>query len=313
MDWVRLWHDMPNDPKWRLIARKSGCSIPEVISVYLHMLVNASESEPRGELTGWDDELVGIALDIDPDSVTAIRYAMEDRVINNDVLTGWDKRQPKRNDDSTDRVRKHRQKKKRDESGTCNDSEGVSEEESESENDNETPCNGDETQCNAQSRAEQSRPEEKKDRYDASGDASVRDPANESEPASEPEPKPDPEPPKHLTSQEFDDFWSRCRSRWFGKPGNRQEALTVYRKIRRDDIDPQRLTELALQDCRMRWAEHQRGQFADSMKHVCRWLRNRSWEDVTDQACNPSALPGDDEGGYGRYRDELKSAFAEAV
>ena len=21
--WLRLWHDMPNDPKWRTIARKS--------------------------------------------------------------------------------------------------------------------------------------------------------------------------------------------------------------------------------------------------------------------------------------------------
>ncbi|EOP2197647.1 hypothetical protein QSF09_003200, partial [Escherichia coli] len=22
--WLRLWHDMPNDPKWRTISRVSG-------------------------------------------------------------------------------------------------------------------------------------------------------------------------------------------------------------------------------------------------------------------------------------------------
>lgn len=40
--WLRLWHDMPNDPKWRTIARRSGQSIGNVIAVYLHVLVNAS-------------------------------------------------------------------------------------------------------------------------------------------------------------------------------------------------------------------------------------------------------------------------------
>ncbi len=31
--WLRLWHDMPNDPKWRTIARKSEQSIALVSSV----------------------------------------------------------------------------------------------------------------------------------------------------------------------------------------------------------------------------------------------------------------------------------------
>ncbi len=25
--WLRLWHDMPTDPKWRVIAKRSGQSI----------------------------------------------------------------------------------------------------------------------------------------------------------------------------------------------------------------------------------------------------------------------------------------------
>lgn len=40
--WLRLWHDMPNDPKFRTIARISGQRIGDVIAVFLHVLVDAS-------------------------------------------------------------------------------------------------------------------------------------------------------------------------------------------------------------------------------------------------------------------------------
>ncbi|EEY1988416.1 phage replisome organizer, partial [Escherichia coli] len=36
--WLRLWHDMPNDPKWRTIARVSGQPIATVMAVYIHLL-----------------------------------------------------------------------------------------------------------------------------------------------------------------------------------------------------------------------------------------------------------------------------------
>lgn len=39
--WLRLWHDMPNDPKWRTIARVSGQPIATVMAVYIHLLVDA--------------------------------------------------------------------------------------------------------------------------------------------------------------------------------------------------------------------------------------------------------------------------------
>lgn len=38
--WLRLWHDMPNDPKWRTIARVSGQPIATVMAVYIHLLVS---------------------------------------------------------------------------------------------------------------------------------------------------------------------------------------------------------------------------------------------------------------------------------
>lgn len=63
--WLRLWHDMPNDPKWRTIARKSNQRISDVIAVYLHVLVNASES---GETTCNAGETQGNAPDKDSDT-----------------------------------------------------------------------------------------------------------------------------------------------------------------------------------------------------------------------------------------------------
>lgn len=98
-DWVRLWHDMPTDPKWRVIARKSGQPLACVIAVFNLMMVSASQNaEERGTLQGWDDEDAAAALDMDPDGVTSIIAAMQGKVIEGQKLSGWEKRQPKRED-----------------------------------------------------------------------------------------------------------------------------------------------------------------------------------------------------------------------
>ncbi len=140
--WFRVWGDMVNDPKWRTIARKSGQKIGDVIAVYMHMLTCASSAEERGHTEGWCDEDVATALDIDTEQVEAIRAAMQGRVLDGDYLTGWEKRQPKRERDdattSTDRVREHRDRKR-----------------------NETPCNANGNQETP--REEEIREEEKKE------------------------------------------------------------------------------------------------------------------------------------------------------
>ncbi len=99
VDWLRLWHDMPTDPKWRTIARKSGQPLACVIAVFNLVLVNASaNAEHRGTLRNWDNDDAAAALDMEPEAVAAIIAAMDGKVIENNSLTGWDKRQPKRED-----------------------------------------------------------------------------------------------------------------------------------------------------------------------------------------------------------------------
>lgn len=98
MDWLRLWHDMPNDPKWRTIARKSGQRIGDVIGVYIHLLVSASSNKDCGAIAGVDPEDLASALNMDVKEVESILQAMEGRVVSDGRLTGWDSSQPKRED-----------------------------------------------------------------------------------------------------------------------------------------------------------------------------------------------------------------------
>lgn len=95
--WLRLWHDMPNDPKWRTIARLSGQPISLVQAAYVHLLVEASRNVTRGHASVTAEDLAS-ALDVTEDAIKAIFEAMQKRVLEGMYLMGWEKRQPKRED-----------------------------------------------------------------------------------------------------------------------------------------------------------------------------------------------------------------------
>lgn len=110
--WFRVWHDMPNDPKWRTIARASKQPISVVISVYLHVLANASNATERGRTQGLNCEDIASALDVDVENVEAILAAMQGRVLDGDAVSGWEKRQPVREDGAAERAKAWREAKK---------------------------------------------------------------------------------------------------------------------------------------------------------------------------------------------------------
>jgi hypothetical protein len=117
---------MPNDPKWRTIAKKSGQAIGNVIAVYLHVLVNASANDEtqsnagvtqsnagqRGVTHNLDPEDVASSLDLEVEQVLCILSAMQGKVLDGPKVTGWAKRQPKREDDSAARVKAFREKQR---------------------------------------------------------------------------------------------------------------------------------------------------------------------------------------------------------
>lgn len=97
--WLRLWHDMPNDPKWRTISRVSGQPIATVMAVYIHLLVSASRHVTtchgvslRGHIDVTTEDLAS-ALDVTEEVIDSILQAMQGRVLDGDLITGWEKRQ----------------------------------------------------------------------------------------------------------------------------------------------------------------------------------------------------------------------------
>lgn len=110
--WLRLYHDMPNDPKWRTIAKAAKQTIPVVLAVYVHLLTIASGAVERGVLVNVNSEDLASALDIDSEAVDAVLIAMQGRVLEGDKLSGWDKRQANREDGGAERAKAWRDKKK---------------------------------------------------------------------------------------------------------------------------------------------------------------------------------------------------------
>lgn len=112
MDWCRWHNGTVTDPKWRVIARRAGVPLHMVIALWPALLEEANQATERGTLESADPEDLAAALDMDPEQVAAIMEAMQGKVLDGKSLTGWDKRNPKREreDSSTERVRRYRER-----------------------------------------------------------------------------------------------------------------------------------------------------------------------------------------------------------
>jgi hypothetical protein len=114
MNWLRLYHDLPHDPKLRRIAHLAGATLPHVIAVWVSMLCHASKQEgaDRGSLKGWDDVEWAFDLGMDRAIVFAIREQMLGRLIDVDArIIAWEKRQFQ-SDTSRSRQQAYRERRK---------------------------------------------------------------------------------------------------------------------------------------------------------------------------------------------------------
>ncbi len=117
MDWFRSYHDAPIDPKWRVIARDAHCRTGEVAAIFWRLLDLASQSAERGvvfhdaaEREGRISEIAA-SYDFEESLVGGVIAAMERRkIILDGRLPTWGERQPKRNDDSSDRTKEWRRR-----------------------------------------------------------------------------------------------------------------------------------------------------------------------------------------------------------
>ena len=103
---------MPTDPKWRTIAKASGQRIGDVMAVYCHLLVCASNATERGRTQSFCSEDVASSLDMETEQVQQIIDAMQGRVLESDMLMGWEKRQVSREDGAAERAKAWREAQK---------------------------------------------------------------------------------------------------------------------------------------------------------------------------------------------------------
>lgn len=162
-DWFRSWHGAPMDPKWLTIAHKASVSPALVATLAWALLDTASQAEDRGSVAGFDVDTFCIFFQVEEREVLAALRVMEARkFIIDGRLTNWEKRQPVREDNSTDRVRAFREREKAEraarEANETKRNEGAG---------HETTTKRSETQRNDQSRADtetETDPEQQKPR-----------------------------------------------------------------------------------------------------------------------------------------------------
>ncbi|MDB5490344.1 MAG: hypothetical protein JWO78_193 [Micavibrio sp.] len=110
--WFKFHQGTHSDQKFRAVARKSGQPIPVVLAIWVALLEEASANE--GDVSGFDHETVSVAFDLETLQVVSVTDAMKqkqpDPMIIDDRIANWEKRQYI-GDHSTERVRKHREKK----------------------------------------------------------------------------------------------------------------------------------------------------------------------------------------------------------
>lgn len=108
--YLRWHHGTVKDPKFKVAAKKSGRSLPDVIAVFAFLAEHASEAEPRGCIESFDNESCDALFDFPDGTTNIIRIALEERnIATPKFMINWAKRNPIREDpDSAARKREQR-------------------------------------------------------------------------------------------------------------------------------------------------------------------------------------------------------------
>lgn len=110
-DWFRSWHGAPTDPKWLGIAKRAGVAPGIAVAVAWALMDRASQAEDRGRVSGYDAEGLACFFGCEAEQVDSLVSAMTDKgMIVDGRFASWERRQPKREDNSSERVKAHRER-----------------------------------------------------------------------------------------------------------------------------------------------------------------------------------------------------------
>jgi hypothetical protein len=126
MDWFRSYHGAPTDAKFLMLAKRAGVAVHEVAFVWWALLDFASQNDPRGSIKGFDPEALACFSGLDESKIRAIEGVCREKgmVDQADMLSAWHRRQPKREDDSSPRVRAFRERQKGETQGNAHVTQG---------------------------------------------------------------------------------------------------------------------------------------------------------------------------------------------
>lgn len=108
--WWRSWHGAPTDSKWLAVAKRAGVA-PGMVSAFAWALLDHASQQDgaRGCVEGFDIESYSAFSGFSETDITNIWKAMDEKgLIEGGKFVAWEKRQPQREDHSSDRVRDFR-------------------------------------------------------------------------------------------------------------------------------------------------------------------------------------------------------------
>lgn len=111
MNWFRWYYGTYSDPKFAVVAKRCGQPRHIVLAVWAALLETAGNAVKRGDVSSFDPETIGLALDLEADVVTSVftAFMAKELVTEDRQVAAWEKRQ--HYDYSTDRVREYRARK----------------------------------------------------------------------------------------------------------------------------------------------------------------------------------------------------------
>lgn len=182
-EWFRSWHGAPTDSKFLLIAKRAQVAPGMVSAVYWALLDYASQNEPRGSVEGFDTETYAEWAGWEEREVIAIIAALTNKgALVDGKIVAWEKRQPKREDDSRERVNRWRDKQR----ATAKGQPGITQDDAlvtrDVTQDNALPaqdvtqCNAIVTQCNAPEEIREDKKREEKNPESAQTPSAIADP-----------------------------------------------------------------------------------------------------------------------------------------
>jgi hypothetical protein len=112
--WFRHFNGLVRDPRWKLVANKTGVPRMTVSGIVMEMLEFANQAKPRGSLEDFSPDVSAVALDLEREQIDHVYAALEEiGYIDHGWIVEWHLIQREKEDPtSTERSRRRRERLK---------------------------------------------------------------------------------------------------------------------------------------------------------------------------------------------------------